>query len=95
MGWHKNIIYNCKKATFLIDKKNLEGISPLQQIELRLHLMGCSVCRLYYSQSRMIDQMLRGFYTNRTKPEWGLDDESKKRMQRNIAKELKKSGSSL
>jgi hypothetical protein len=95
MKWHKGIIYNCKKATFLIDKKNLDGISPLQQIELRLHLMGCYVCRLYYSQSRIIDGMLRGLHTNYNKPEWGLDEEFKRRLQRNITKELKKSGSQL
>ncbi|WP_162056347.1 hypothetical protein [Pontibacter pamirensis] len=92
MKWHNNIIYNCKKATFLIDKKNLEGISPLQRIELRLHLAGCSVCRLYYSQSRRIDQMLRGFYPTRIKPENGLDEAFKKGLQENIAKEIKKSG---
>lgn len=89
MGWHQEIIYNCKKATFLIEKKNQGGISPLQQLELRLHLMGCSVCRLYYSQSRMIDQMLRGFYTNRIRTERGLEADFKKGLQENIAKELK------
>ena len=93
MKWHNNIIYNCKKTTFLIDKKNLEGISPLQQIELRLHLAGCSVCRLYYSQSRRLNQMLRGFYTNRMNQENSLDDEFMKGLQESIAKELKKSGS--
>jgi hypothetical protein len=93
MGWYKKTIYNCRKATFLIDKKNLEGISPLQQIELRLHLMGCSVCRLYFTQSRMIDQMVRRFYTTRITPVSGLDDDFKRRLQGNIAQELKKFGS--
>ncbi len=90
MGWYKNIIYNCKKATFLVEKKNQEGISPLQQIELRLHLMGCSVCRLYYSQTLLVDQMLRRLYPNHLKPEPGLDDAFKKGLQEDITKELNK-----
>lgn len=90
MGWYKNTVYNCKKATFLIDKKNLEGISPLQQLELRLHLLGCSVCRLYQSQSRMVDQMVCDFYTNRFKPVLGLDAGFKKGLEEAILKELKK-----
>lgn len=90
MRQYRNIFYNCKKATFLIDKRNLEGISPLQQIELRLHLLGCSVCRLYQSQSRMVDQMVRDFYTNSFKPVVGLDAGFKKGLEEEILKELKK-----
>ena len=90
MGWYKNIIYNCEKATFLIEKKNQEGISPLQQIELRLHLISCSVCRLYYSQTRLIDKMLPRFYPNHLKPGPGLDDAFKKGLQEDLAKEMKK-----
>lgn len=95
MGWYKKTIYNCRKATFLIEKKNQEGISSLQQIEVRLHLMGCSVCRLYYSQSRLVDQMLRLFYTNPLEPGPGLEDAFKKGLQEDVAKELKKLSSSL
>ena len=34
----KKIIYNCKQATFLIEKKMIGRITFRQHIELRIHL---------------------------------------------------------
>lgn len=59
MGWYKKIANNCQKATFLIEKKRLSEINPLQQIELRIHLAGCSICGLYDRQSLIIDRLLK------------------------------------
>lgn len=90
MGWYNRISNNCKKATFLIDKKNLEGISFLQQMELRIHLTGCSICRLYQKQSQAIDKLAGNFYTTNTSVEFTLDKEFKKALEKNILRELKK-----
>jgi hypothetical protein len=89
MGWYKKISNNCKKATFLIDKKNLEGINPLQHIELRIHLMGCSFCRLYNKQSEIINHLVWQFRQNNLPEE--LNEEFKKTLEENIALQLKKS----
>jgi hypothetical protein len=50
---------NCRKATFLIDKKNLEGINVIEQIELHIHLTSCSLCRLYDKQGRIMNDVIR------------------------------------
>ncbi len=90
MGWYKKISNNCKKATFLIDKKNLEGINPLQHIELRIHLMGCSFCRLYNKQSEMINHLVWQFRRSNLPEELKLNEEFKKNLEENIALQLKK-----
>ena len=89
-GWYNKISNNCKKATFLIDKKNLEGISFLQHMELRIHLAGCSICRLYQKQSQAIDKLVDNFYHTNTSTEFALDEEFKEFLEKAISKELKK-----
>ena len=90
MWWYKQVIYNCKKATLLIEKKNEKQISPFEQLELRLHLIGCSVCRLYNKQSQLIDQMVGQSYKNSAEEKLTLDEDFKKRLDKLINEELKK-----
>lgn len=89
MWWYKQVIHNCKKATLLIEKKNERRISPLEQLELGLHLIGCSVCRLYKKQSQLIDQMLGQSYKNSLEEKLTLDKDFKKRLDKIISDELK------
>ncbi len=81
---------NCKKATFLLDKKNVEGIDVIQQIELHIHLAGCSICRLYDNQSRVINDLMRQFKQNDLHTELRLNEEFKKALGEYIALQLKK-----
>ena len=55
----KDILYNCRKATFLIEKKSFTTISVREQVELKIHLAACSVCKLYQQQSGFINQMVK------------------------------------
>ena len=92
MGPLKKIIYNCKQATFLIEKRALSGISFREEIELRIHLMGCGVCVLYKKQSKIINNMvLQLFKANNDTPKtYHLDEEYKKQLQDKIEQELNK-----
>ncbi len=81
---------NCKKATFLIDKKKAEGINVIQQIELYIHLKGCSLCRLYDNQSHIINDLMRQFKQNDLPGELRLNEEFKKTLGESIARQLKK-----
>lgn len=89
MGWFNKLRNNCKKTTFLIDKKNLEGIRPLQHIELYTHLAGCSFCRLYDKQSHLIDQLAGEVYLSKAKHIQKLGDDFKIALQNNINEQLK------
>ena len=88
MGYLKKIIYNCKQATFLIEKKAIQKLSLRETFELRVHLLGCSFCRLYKKQSRVINQMVHELFRSATHPELKLDEDFKKELQDKIEEEL-------
>jgi len=90
MSQLKKIQYNCKKATFLIEKKMLTRITFREHIELRIHLLGCSVCRIYGKQSRIINDMVRQLFKSSMPGEARLDDNFKKELQERIEIELNK-----
>jgi hypothetical protein len=90
MGALKKIQYNCKKATFLIEKKLIGRITLREQLELRIHLLGCSVCRVYQKQTIKISEMIRQLFHSAINKETKLDDEFKKDLQDRIEEELNK-----
>jgi hypothetical protein len=90
MGALKKIQYNCKKATFLIEKKLIGRITLREQLELRIHLFGCSVCRVYQKQTIKITEMIRQLFHSAVNKETKLDDEFKKDLQDRIEEELNK-----
>ena len=92
MNHLKKVIYNCKQATLLIEKKQLTKLSFRESIELRIHLGGCSMCKLYNKQSHMISTMVLRLYHDsmlRTS-EAKLDEAFKKDLQDRIENELNK-----
>jgi len=88
MGYLRKIQYNCKQATFLIEKKMIRRLTFREAIELRIHLAGCSVCVLYGKQSRIINEMVQELFRSSMKPEIRLDDTFKKELQERIEEEL-------
>jgi hypothetical protein len=86
----KKIIYNCKQATFLIEKKEISKLSFREMIELRIHLYGCSFCKLYNKQSRIINNMVQELFRSSMHSEFRLDDDFKKELQDRIEEELNK-----
>ena len=90
MGPLKKIQYNCEKATFLIEKKLISKITFREQIELRIHLLGCSVCRIYQKQTGKINEMVRQLFHNAENSDIHLDENFKKDLQDRIEEELNK-----
>jgi len=88
----KKIQYNCKKATLLIEKKSFTKITFREEIELRIHLLGCSVCVLYKKQSKLINDRILQLYNGggNSEKEYHLPDTYKKQMQSKIDQELNK-----
>lgn len=89
MNKFKQIQYNCHKATFLIEKRTMKPLTMFEQVELRIHLAGCSVCRTYQQQSQLIGQMVRKILDGHA-VKHALDDEEKKAMEERIEQELNK-----
>jgi hypothetical protein len=80
---------NCRKATFLVEKKHLEGINVIEQIEVHFHLTGCSLCRLYDKQSRMVNDVIRQLKQSDLK-EIPLNQAFKKSLHDMVLLEIKK-----
>ena len=89
MGVIKKIQYDCRHATYLIEKRQHTSLTIKERIQLAIHLSGCSVCRLFQQQSRWINRLVRGLFHS---PEGGkskLDEEFKQQLQQKIDERLK------
>ncbi|WP_231465424.1 MULTISPECIES: hypothetical protein [unclassified Pedobacter] len=86
----KAIAYNCKQATFLIEKKQLMPLSLREKMELKIHLTGCVVCKLYEQQSIFITKLTRHIFINSDNTDYKLSDDFKKQLQKTIERELDK-----
>ncbi|MFC0513702.1 hypothetical protein ACFFGT_05810 [Mucilaginibacter angelicae] len=87
----KNIVNNCRKATWLIEKKQVGSITIREKSELKLHLVGCSECRMFEQQSIVINKLVHNLF-NEPQVTRGikLDDDFKKKMQDQIMEKLGK-----
>lgn len=86
----KKIAYNCRKATFLIEKKQIGEITLLEKMELKIHLAGCLVCRTFEQQSITINRMVKELFNVSGENKIELDEEFKKDLQDRIEKRLEK-----
>ena len=86
----RKIAYNCKKATFLIEKKQISRLTTREKLELEIHLAGCSVCRIFEQQSyninRIVKELFHGFKNSKVK----LDNDFKTDLQDRIERKLNK-----
>ncbi|WPU94768.1 hypothetical protein SNE25_04440 [Mucilaginibacter sabulilitoris] len=81
------IAYNCRKATYLIEKKQDEELIVREQMELQLHLAGCYICRVYEQQSIMINGMIKKLLSEPHEVELGQEfkENMKKKIEEKIA----------
>jgi len=85
-GALKKIIYNCRQATFLMEKKTFAKITASEVLQLKIHLAGCSVCRTFQQQSVLIDRLFVGLKNDELK----LDEDFKSSLKQRIEKEMNK-----
>lgn len=84
----KKIAYNCRKATFLIEKQQLSTITTKEKIELKIHLAGCSICRTFMQQSMVINKMVHELFHSQKRLDVQLNDKVKEEMQKAINKHI-------
>ena len=90
MNTLKKVIYNCHQATFLIEKKQIGQLTFREKVELRIHLVGCSVCKIFQQQSILINKLVSTHFQRPSTKEFKLDSEFKKTLQERIDKEVNK-----
>lgn len=86
----EKIAYNCRKATFLIEKKQEEELTAREKMELKLHLAGCYICRVYEQQSLLINDLVKNLFSGSKPTGIRLDDDYKAQLQRKITEKIKK-----
>ena len=86
----RKIQYNCRHATYLIEKKQHTPLTIKERVHLLIHLSGCSVCRLFQQQSRMISRVARQLFQRSAGETHSLDDGFKQQMQERINEKLRK-----
>ena len=84
------VAYNCKKATLLIEKKQSGVLNLREKLELKIHLAGCSVCRLFEQQSIEINRIYKLYFTESSRHK-KLDDQFKDRLVAEIKERINKS----
>ena len=52
------IMLPCKKATELIEKRSLIGLSSKEKIQFHLHKSMCDACTAYEKQTKKINELL-------------------------------------
>ena len=82
------IAFDCRKATSLIEKKQETDLSNVEKLELKLHLAGCAMCRLYQQQSLLINSMMRQLFKNKSANRIQLDDSYKEQLKKQIENKL-------
>lgn len=52
------LMLSCKRATELIEKKSILGLSWKENVQLKVHTKMCDACSHYQKQSKEIDTLL-------------------------------------
>lgn len=52
------LMLSCKRATELIEKKSILGLSWRENVQLKVHTKMCDACSHYQKQSKEIDNLL-------------------------------------
>jgi len=90
MSAENKMPYNCREATYLIEKQNISTISIRQQHKLKLHLDACFVCEVFQQQSLLIDKMFKDHFFTKEADLPKLDEKFKESLENQIESELNK-----
>lgn len=53
------LIYTCRDTTLLLEKEELTGLSWVEHLRLRLHLLLCTPCTAYQRKRRALSRWMR------------------------------------
>ncbi|MBR9998462.1 MAG: hypothetical protein KFF73_05790 [Cyclobacteriaceae bacterium] len=80
------LMLSCKKATELIEKRSVVGLSIRERIQLKMHTSMCSACKAYEGQSQTIDLALDEFTKVKEQNHITLSAEARSRILKNLEK---------
>jgi hypothetical protein len=78
------LMLSCKKATELIEKRSVVGLSNRERIQLKMHTSMCRACKAYEGQSQAIDLALDEFTKAQEQHSLTLSEEARSRILKNL-----------
>ena len=79
------LMLSCDKATFFITKKDYQKLSCKENAQLKMHLMGCKLCRNFNDQNAILSDKIKALQTN--PPQINLSPEKKAEIQETLDKQ--------
>jgi hypothetical protein len=94
MGLKKKILMNCESASALVEKKRDKKLDFSEKIGLWIHLGYCSICALFFEQSKILDESAKAYATKVTNEQkaYKLNPERKAELNKAFDTELKNQG---
>jgi hypothetical protein len=86
----KKNAWDCKKTTFLIEKKDAGSLTIREKLELKIRLAGCSLRKIFQEQSIMINKVINWVFYQPKHNKFKLDDKFKRQLQDRINEKLEK-----
>lgn len=56
--WMSTLMLSCKKASELIDKSDIQGLSLIERVQLSMHTSMCKGCQAYHHQSHKLNILI-------------------------------------
>ena len=56
--WIKDVFMSCRNAIRLISKREIEKLTVVEKLELKLHLAACKFCNEYNKQNKLVQSFL-------------------------------------
>lgn len=78
------VFLTCKKATELVEKRVINKLSPIQFIQLKLHLALCDACIVYEKFSKKMDNILAVMLKNKRITDAQPNEELKQKIKNKI-----------
>ena len=88
------LMLSCTKATGLIEKKSIDGLSSTENLMLSMHTTMCNACKQYQKQSNLLNKaisnQLSSLSDNYSEKKLALQSDTRHRIQEEIERILKK-----
>ena len=81
------ITWDCRQATFLIEKQQLSRLTVEEKRDLEFHLAGCDNCVTYKKQSTLIGKLFRKLTGAKAAP--AMSSQDKEAMKKEINDRLR------
>lgn len=82
------IMLSCHESTLLLTKNEYQKLSARENMQIKMHLMGCKFCRAFEKQNKVLTEKIQQINTHPVDLE--LENDKKNHIQHNIDNQINK-----